>query len=288
MSAKGVQKSSRACEGGDNTRVLCVTSGKGGVGKTNITVNLAYALTRLGKKVLIMDADLALANVDLLLGMNPEFHLGHVLNGEKRLSEVIVEGPGGIKVIPSGSGLQELTQLSDGQKLQLLSELELLDDNVDVLLIDTASGISSNVLYFASASNEIVVVSSPEPTSIADVYALMKLMHVRYSTRRFMLLVNGAQSQREAQKVFQDLCQVADKFLNISIQYLGFIPDDSNLPRAVKQQKAVVQMYPSSRASIGFMSLAKKICQFPAPQSPSGNMSFFWNKVLRGSHGISC
>lgn len=267
------------------TRVLCVTSGKGGVGKTNVTVNLAYALTLLDKKVLILDADLSLANVDVLLGIYPKYHLGHVLRGEKSISEVVMEGPGGMLIIPASSGVQELTQLTDQQKIHLLSDIELLSETVDILLIDTASGISSNVLYFAMASEEIVMVCSPEPTSITDVYALMKLLCIRQATKRVMLLVNGARSLEEAEGVFQNLTWVADRFLDISIEYLGFIPDDANLPKAVRQQKAVVQRYPNSTASLGFMTLANKVCELPVPQLTTGNIRFFWNRILRGSNG---
>ncbi len=269
------------------TRVICVTSGKGGVGKTNVTVNLAYALTLLGKKVLILDADLSLANVDVLLGVYPKYNMGHVLKGEKTISEIVTEGPGGMMIIPGSSGIQELTQLTDQQKMHLLSDVELLAEPVDVLLIDTASGISSNVLYFAMASEEVMMISSPEPTSLTDVYALMKLLSVRQAVKHFMLLVNGARSIEEASGVFQNLSMVADKFLDVSIEYLGCIPDDVNLPRAVRQQKAIVQKYPNSLASIGFTALAKRVCELPVPQTPSGNIRFFWNRILRGSNGTA-
>jgi flagellar biosynthesis protein FlhG len=271
----------------DSPRVICVTSGKGGVGKTNITVNLAYALTLLGKRVVILDADLGLANVDVLLGIYPKFNMEDVLLGGKSISDIMVRGPGGIMIIPASSGIQELVQLSDQQKMQLLTDIDLLGDSVDILLVDAASGISSNVVYFATSSDEIVVVSSPEPTSITDVYALMKMLYVKHSAKRFLLLVNGASSNEEARGVFFNLNIVAEKFLDIFIEYLGYIPDDANLPRAVRQQKAVVQVYPRSRASLSFMALAEKISELPVPQLPSGNIRFFWKQILRRAYGAT-
>src|SRR3989337_4164928 len=158
-------------------KVISVTSGKGGVGKTNVVVNLAYALTQIGKKVLILDADMGLGNIDVMLGLAPEYNLYHLINGEKSLSEVMTSGPGGMKILPAGSGIQELSELTANQKLNLLAALARIDNSIDVVLIDTAAGISGNVMYFNTAAQDIVVVASPQPTSITDAYALMKILH---------------------------------------------------------------------------------------------------------------
>ncbi|HEN20532.1 MAG TPA: MinD/ParA family protein, partial [Desulfobacteraceae bacterium] len=197
-----------------NTRVIAITSGKGGVGKTNIVANLGFALSRLRKKVLVLDADLGLGNLDVLLGIAPKYNLSHVVAGEKSISDIIVKGPGEMKILPAGSGIQEITDLSRDQKIRILSELDTLLDTVDILLIDTAAGISSNVMYFNVSAQNIIVVATPEPTSMTDAYALMKVLSMRYSEKKFSLLVNLAASVEEAHEVFRQLDLVAKRFLD--------------------------------------------------------------------------
>jgi flagellar biosynthesis protein FlhG len=166
-------------------RVIAITSGKGGVGKTNIVANMGYTLCKAGKRVLIFDADLGLGNMDVLLGLTPQYNLSHVIKGQKRLSEIIVNGPGQLKILPASSGIQELTKLTHSQKVDLFNELNLLLSDYDIVLIDTAAGISSNVLYFNASASEIMVVVTPEPTSITDAYALMKVLSVKYNEKHF-------------------------------------------------------------------------------------------------------
>jgi len=263
------------------TRVIAITSGKGGVGKTNIVANLGFALSQLGKRVLILDADLGLGNLDVLLGLVPKYNLSHVITGEKTIPEIIVEGPGKMRILPASSGVQELTQLSKEQKLHLLAGLDLLNDSIDILLIDTAAGISSNVMYFNISAQEIVVVATPEPTSITDAYALMKVLSIKYSEKRFKLLVNLVSNTQEATEVFRQLSLVADRFLNISIEYLGHVLFDENVPRGVKLQKAVSEIYPDTQASRCFAALAKKIWRLPSPALPKGNIQFFWKHLIQ-------
>ncbi len=169
------------------TKVVAITSGKGGVGKTNIVANLAVALSRMGRRVLIFDADLGLGNLDVLLGLAPRFNIGHVLRGEKELDEIIIKGPSGIEILPAASGIEELTTLTTQQKMDLFTKMEGLNGKVDVMLIDTAAGISHNVLFFNIASHEILVVASTEPTSLIDAYALMKVLHLRYGGKEVPL-----------------------------------------------------------------------------------------------------
>src|SRR3972149_3890999 len=183
---------------GTGTRVIAVSSGKGGVGKTNSVVNLAIAFSRLGKKVLLLDADLGLGNLDVLLGLAPRYNISHLLSGEKTIGEVLVEGPEGIMILPASSGVHELTNLGAEERIALASHLESLGEGFDILIIDTGAGISNNVLFFNSSAQEIVVVVTPEPTSITDAYALMKVMFQRHGERRFKLLVNTVKSTREA------------------------------------------------------------------------------------------
>ena len=273
-------------EGNSPVQVISVTSGKGGVGKTNVVANLGYALTRLNKRVLVLDADMGLANMDVILGLSPKYNLQHVLNGEKTISEVVIPGPGGMKILPASSGVQELSDLSKAQKLCLLSELNSLYDETDVLLIDTSAGISSNVMYFNMAAQEILIVVSPEPTSITDAYAMMKVLFLKHSENHFRLLVNSARSAEEAKEVFNNLSLVGQKFLNLSIDYWGYIMQDDHVAKAVRQQKALVERYPHSPASRCFSDLAKRVCENQPNTSSRGNISFFWDQIIDNSDAL--
>lgn len=261
-------------------KVLSFTSGKGGVGKTHIVVNLAYALQRLGARVMLLDADLGLANVDVLLGLTPRFTIQHVLAGHKTLNEVLVPGPGGMLILPASSGVQELADLNESQRLQLLTALETLDCDIDFLLIDTGAGISANVMYFNVAAQDIVVVVTPEPTSITDAYALMKVLCTKHAEKHFKVLMNNVRHAAEGKESFRRLSVVAEKFLNISLDYLGFIPHDTAFSQAVCQQKALLDLYPGSSAAHGFRTLAQRLLNSPETIYPKGNIQFFWRRLL--------
>ncbi len=263
-------------------RVIAVTSGKGGTGKTNVVANLAYALSLAGEKVMILDADLGLGNMDILLGITSKYTIQDILKGRRNLSEVIIEGPEGIKILPAGSGIQELSHLSEGEKLNLMAEFDLFEDEIDTFLIDTGAGISSNVMYFNVMAQEIIVVLSPEPTSITDAYAIMKVLSTKYSETHFKLLVNEVKNERSALVVYNNICNVADKFLNISIDFLGYITHDENVPKAVMQQTMVLQQYPDSPASKCFTSLAEKLKKNPPAKEPKGSIQLFWHRLLDG------
>jgi len=251
------QKTGRIRLGGRNqTRVIAIASGKGGVGKTNIVANLGYSLGRLGKRVLIWDADLGLGNLDVLLGLTPRYNFSHVMAGEKALADIIIDGPGNMKILPAASGIQELTRLSPAQKVYILNEIDSLFEPVDILLIDTAAGISSNVMYFATTAQEIVIVVCPEPTSITDAYALMKVLHLKYAETTFKLLVNSVSSASEAKEVYGKLRMVADQFLDINIEYVGCVLFDRRVTQSVLHQKVVSEMYPNALASHCFATLA--------------------------------
>lgn len=268
-------------EGKSGIRVISVTSGKGGVGKSNVVANLAMAMSRLGNKVLIIDADLGLGNINVLLGLRPAFTLNDVLNGEKSLAEIIVTGPGGIRLIPAGSGMQKYTRLSREERLRLLNELDNLEEEFDTFIIDTESGISDNVVYFASASQEIVMVASPEPTSIADCYALIKLLATNHGERHFKVLINMAYDADEALKSYHRLASVVGRFLDISLDYLGCVVRDEMLVDSVKRQKAVYDLYPDSAASRCFSLLARRICQTPSRNGQKGNIQFMFRKFFK-------
>jgi flagellar biosynthesis protein FlhG len=266
---------------GRAVRVVAVTSGKGGVGKTNVTANLAVALAHLGRRVMVLDADLGLGNLDVLLGLTPAHTLADVLNGQRRLAEVVVPGPGGIAVLPAGSGFQHLTALNDYQMRELQSEMDEWQEKTDVLLIDTGAGIGRNVTGFATMAQDIIVVASPEPTSLTDAYALMKVLSTQYSERRFRLLVSMTRFATEGRDVYRKLSLVSERFLHISIDYLGSIPFDARVPEAVCQQRALVELYPQSKAGQAFLRLAQDMADWPAPEGPKGGLQFFWQSLLR-------
>ena len=266
-------------------RVISVTSGKGGVGKSNVVSNLAIAMSMQGKKVLVIDADLGLGNLDVLLGLSPPYNLNHVLTGEKSLSEILIDGPAGIKIIPAGSGVQEFTSLGQHEKLLLLDELDMLEEQFDFMIVDTEAGISENVTYFTVAAQEIIVVVTPEPTSITDVYALIKLLATRYSEHHFKVLVNMAKNSEDALEVFRKLANVAGRFLDISLDYLGCVVKDEKVIEAVKRQKAVSELFPESEAAICFVTLAKRVIENERQVRLKGNIQFFFSRFLNNPRG---
>ena len=261
-------------------QTIAIASGKGGVGKTNIATNLAYHLSQMNRKTLVLDADMGLANIDVILGIAPKHNLYHVLRGEKALAEVIVEGPGGMKILPATSGIQEMADLSKGEKLALLDELDSLGTQLDFLLIDTAAGIAGNVIYFNVAAREIIVVVSPEPTSITDAYALIKILYSNYGEKRFMLLVNRVKHTSEARDVFLKVSNATSHFLNLSIEYLGYVLEDTKVTEAVRRQKALAEIYPDSRANKCLQSIARKLCRLQPEFCESGSLKFFWKSIV--------
>jgi len=256
-------------------RVISITSGKGGVGKTSIVANLGYAFTKMGKKVLILDADLGLGNLDVLLGLAPKYNLSHVIMDEKAIEDILIEGPGKMKILPASSGIQELTNLTRKQKIKILTQLDLLIDSVDVLFIDTAAGISSNVMDFNATAQEIVVVVSPDPTSITDAYALVKVLSLKYSEKVCKLLVNRTTRLEEGREVFRQLHLVTERFLDINIEYLGCILDDDKVTKGVKSQKIVSELFPDTQASRCFRDLARKISATPPVNLPKDGSNLF-------------
>lgn len=262
------------------TRVISVTSGKGGAGKTNTVVNLALALGRLGRRVLIFDADMGLANVDVLLGLKIENTLHDVFTGRKSLEEIIVEGPEGVSIIPSASGIAAVSELTPDQQLMLLEAVEQVASQFDYLLIDTRAGIGADVMYFNSASSEVLCVINPEPTSLTDAYALIKILSRDYGEKTISVLVNNAASEKEAILSFRRLERSSQRFLHIELRYLGFIPADGSVREAVQEQRALMQLYPSSPAAMATSALARRLDTDFHVLKVKGGMQFFFRQLL--------
>lgn len=262
-------------------RVITVTGGKGGVGKTNVAVNLAMSLSHSGKKVMIMDADLGLGNIDVLLGLHPTANLHHVITGERTLEEVIVDGPADIKVIPAASGIQDMAQLTAQEHAGIINAFSELSHDVDVLIIDTAAGISDTVISFARASQEVLVVVTDEPASITDAYALIKLLSRSHGVFRFHIVANMAQGAQHGREIFAKISKVTDRFLDVAMDYMGCIPEDEFLRKSIKKQRAVVEAFPRSRSAQAFQSLAEKANKWPLPRIAAGHLEFFVERLIQ-------
>jgi flagellar biosynthesis protein FlhG len=266
--------------GRKTVRVISVTSGKGGVGKTVCVANMAVIMAKQGYRVLVIDADLGLANIDLHFGLNPKFNLNHFFAGEKKLREILVEAKERITILPAGSGIQKYTHLDSDQKIHLMEEIDSLHDLFDVVLIDTEAGISENVTYFNLAAQVIIVVTTPEPTALSDAYALMKLLSTQYKEKRFKLIVNSVVSENEALDVYHKLTLVSSRFIDISVDFLGGIPLDKRFTDSVRKQKTLVEMYPEAKPSLAFAEIIENIELKSEQQSPKGSMQFFWKNLL--------
>jgi flagellar biosynthesis protein FlhG len=264
-------------------RAIAVTGGKGGVGKTNVSVNLGVAAAEQGQRVMLLDADLGLANIDVVLGLHPDFDLSHVLRGERGLDEVLVEGPAGLKVIPGASGVQALAELSPAEHTGLIRAFSEVAADTELLIVDTAAGISDTVLSFSRAAHEIVVVVCDEPASITDAYAIIKLLNRDFGHQRFRVLANMVRSAQEGRELYNKMCRVTDRYLDVTLGFMGAIPFDESLRKAVRAQRPVVQAYPRSRVAQVFRNLAKKIQTWPQPDGANGQVQFFVERLIKYS-----
>jgi flagellar biosynthesis protein FlhG len=261
-------------------RVVSVSSGKGGVGKSNLTLALAYALTSLRRKVLIWDADLGLANTDVLLGIHATHTIHDWLKGEKALKDIIIEAPGGVSILPAASGILELSEISRGEKSRLLQEFEGWTTDLDFLLIDTAAGIGQNVVFFNLLAPEHVVVLTNEPTSITDAYALIKALAVEYSQKSFYVLPNMVEDLKDAKGVFRLISDVAGNYLSdVSLEYIGYVPRDKAVPDAVRRQVPFYVGYPQSEAAKKVTEVARNLAQKSPPSASEGGLSLFLGRL---------
>ncbi len=260
---------------------VAITSGKGGVGKTVCTVNLALNFAKQGLKVLLIDADLGLANIDVVLGLTPEHTIQDVLTGDLSLDEVAVQGPMGITVLPAASGVAELSNLDEAQRLALMDHIDRWNADFDVVLVDTGAGISPNVRFFVLAVERIMVVATPDPASVTDAYALMKVMFLNHRVTNFDLLVNQVKSREEALDVYRTLQKVLEQFLNIGLNFVGYVPQDPQLSQATRKQQAVTQLFPNAPASKAFARLSGRLLKsWRENRHDAGRLTFFWRKLL--------
>ncbi|HOP85398.1 MAG TPA: MinD/ParA family protein [Syntrophorhabdaceae bacterium] len=239
-------------------KIIAITSGKGGVGKSSIVTNLAYILAAKNKKTCIVDADLSLGNIDIFFGMIPKFNIKDLIEGKKSISEIMVEGPNNIKIIPATSGIVELSNLTEEQRNILMFSLQELD-GYDFLLVDTPAGISSNVVYFNSISNDIFIVVTPDPASIADSYAVIKVLCNKTGRKDFNIIVNMVKDEQEALSVYKKILSVSDQFLDVYLDFLGFIPLDANIRQATKKQKLWVEHFPETHATKALIKICNKL-----------------------------
>lgn len=266
-------------------RVIAVASGKGGVGKTSVSVNLALALVNAGQRTLLLDTDLGLANVDVMLGLSPRFTLADVFAGRCELRDTLLEGPGGLWVVPAASGKRHMTELLPQEHVGLVHAFSQLDVPIDAMVIDNAAGIADGVLTFCQAAQDVIVVVCDEPASVTDAYALIKVLNRDRGVSRIQVLANQVQNTAEGRQLFGKLERVASRFLDVTLNYLGAIPRDEWLRRAIQRQEAVTEAFPSSPSAIAFRDIARRAGQWQSPPGPRGHVEFYMERLLNQRGG---
>ncbi len=261
-------------------QVIAVTGGKGGTGKSSVAVNLATAFAQMGRKTMLLDGDLGLANVDVLLGLTPRYTLEHVLKGERPLEEVIIETSAGVRVVPAASGVARMAALSMQEQAGLVQAFSALPGPLDVLIVDTAAGISESVLQFCQAAQQVLVVMRDEPTSLTDTYALIKVLSRNHAMRHFRIVANMTRDPDQGPNVFRRLQRVTDRYLDVLLEYAGEIPEDRLLQKAVQAQRPVTDMYPGCPAAQAFKRLARAAGSWPTPVNATGRIEFFLERML--------
>ncbi len=264
-------------------QVIAVTGGKGGVGKTTVSINLACAMSAAGKRVLLLDGDMGLANVDVLLGLTPKHTLAQVLDGSCSLDEVVVEAKSGFHVVPGASGIARLANMSAQEHLHIVQAFSSLARRLDVMIVDTAAGIANSVLQFSQAAQSVLVVVCDEPASITDAYALIKVLSRQHGVRQFQVLSNQCTKAGEGLNLFRKLERVTNQFLDVSLSYAGEVPQDPYLKRSIREQRPVTEAYPVSPSAQAFRKLAIQANHWPVPDSPRGNLEFFVERLTKRS-----
>ncbi|MHC9086429.1 MinD/ParA family protein [Luteimonas sp. RIT-PG2_3] len=261
-------------------RVIAVASGKGGVGKTTTSVNLAAAMVNAGQRTLLLDTDLGLANVDVMLGLSPRFTLADVFAGRCDLADTILEGPNGLMVVPAASGKQHMAQLTPQEHVGLVHAFSELGTPIDTMIVDNAAGIADGVLTFCQAAHDVIVVVCDEPASITDAYALIKVLNRDRGVQRVQVLANQVHDAAEGPALFEKLERVTTRFLDVTLHHLGSIPRDEWLRRAVQRQEAVVDAFPSAPAAIAYRDIARRARTWQSPAGPRGHVEFFLERLV--------
>jgi flagellar biosynthesis protein FlhG len=257
-------------------RSIAVAGGKGGVGKTTTAVNLGMTLAMMGRDTMLLDADMGLANVDVLLGLAPARHLGHMLDGQCSLQDLILTAPHGLKVVPAGSGARRLAQMGNGEQAGVIRAFDELAQPPEFLLVDTAAGVSDNVAMFAAAADDVILVVCDEPASLTDAYAMVKVLSRDFGVSRFRMVANMVRNLGEARALHQKLARVCDRFLDVMLDFMGMIPQDERLRQAIKRQHAVVDAAPGSRSAQAFKQLAGVVDTWGTPEQPGlDRIAFF-------------
>ena len=264
----------------DDIKIIAITGGKGGVGKTNISINLAIALADLQNKVMLLDADFGLSNIDVMLGLRTKMNLHHVLENKCNLEDVIVNGPHGVQVIPSSSGVKQMANLNTREHKGIIDSISALNPTLDYFIIDTAAGISESVSLFTHVANHMLIVVCDEPASLSDAYALIKILSKKGVNQKFHILSNMVESSAHGERLFSQLEKVANHFLDASLEYCGYIPDDNFVKKAIQQQRSVIDAYPTSRSALAFTRLARKVSNLPKISNTSGDIELFLEKQL--------
>jgi flagellar biosynthesis protein FlhG len=261
------------------TRVIAVTSGKGGVGKTSLSINLGVAMSMNRESVAIIDGDLGLGNVDVLLDIKPKYNLQHLLSGEHTVKEVMVEGPGGVQIIPGGNGLRELADLADWQIGEVIARLNPIENFARTIFLDTGAGLGRNVTQFLLAADEVLLVTTTEPHAITDAFAVAKVLALERPDIQIHLVVNRAETENEGRIVAEKFLFTGKRFLNLDISLLGIVPDDPHASRAIKTQTPLVLAYPNSKAALAIQEIARKLMGEKAPTKPTGGLRGFLEKA---------
>ena len=261
-------------------KVIAVCSGKGGVGKTNIATNLAVALAAQGRNTCLLDADVSLANVDVLLGLQPRFNLSHVVRGEADLDSTVVAGPHGLRIVPASSGSFCMTDLPAASQAGIIQAFGEMADQPEIMVVDTAAGISASVARFVQAAQHAFVVVCDEPASLTDAYALIKVFSQNYGLDRFNIITNQSERGRSGSDLFNKLLKVTDSFLDVVLRHIGDVPQDEYLVKAVREQRAVYDAFPKSVSGRAFERLAKRADALPANRESSGGIEFFFERLL--------
>ncbi|MCB0340977.1 MAG: MinD/ParA family protein [Pseudobdellovibrionaceae bacterium] len=263
-----------------STKTISITSGKGGVGKSTLVANLGQYLGKKGHRVLLLDGDLGMSNLDIMYNVATAFSVEHVISGRKFLEDIVVEVAPNVSLIPGGSGVFGLSDLNIMEKRLLMEQVSRLEQHFDYMLIDTAPGIADSVLYLNAAAQETLVIITPDPSSVTDAYALIKVLHQRYRENRFSIVCNMVQDQQEANRLYQRFSDVVSQFLCVSLDLVGFVPLDQELRRATKSQQLIIEKSPQASAAVAIRNVGEKLRVFKDIEHTKGGMQFFWEQIV--------